>query len=282
MTDSFAGILNRHIQQPEPIITLLTDFGTRDGFIGVMKGVMMHIAPNARFVDISHDLPPFSIAAASFLLAWSFRYFPPGTVHLCVVDPGVGTSRRVLIAEACGHIFVAPDNGILTPLFDVEYGTSLTAATHQKFWMDKVSHTFHGRDIFAPVAAYLATGVKAGDMGETITDPVRLDSQPLIIQPDSIVCHIQYIDRFGNLITNLDSYTFRSWLRTAGVEPSRLIITWIEHSIQGISRTYGDRNPGEFVAVFNGFDRFEIAINNGNAHKTTRLTMNDRITISIP
>ena len=245
-----------------------------------MKGVILNFAPHARIIDITHEIPAFSIPAAAFINDWSFRYFPIGSIHVCVVDPGVGTSRRILIVEACGHYFTAPDNGLLTPLFDQDK-VRIFAAENNNYWMDKISHTFHGRDIFSPLAAWLAKGVPPSEMGQIIHDPVCLLFKPLTITEKSIECHVRYIDTFGNVITSLDYNTFLQWITSAGAHPEQVSIHWIEYSIQGISKTYGDKSLGEVVAVFDGFDRLEIAIHGGNAHEKTRLNYNDPVFLTI-
>lgn len=271
--------MDESMMQCQPIITLLTDFGLCDGFAGVMKGVMLQIAPGARLIDVSHDLPPHSISAASFLNEWSFGYFPVGTVHLCVTDPGVGTARRVLVVENSGHLFVAPDNGLLTPIFDDEGKTTIIHASNRRYWLDKVSHTFHGRDIYAPISAYLAIGVPASEMGGEITDPVRLTAPPLDVSPESILCRILYIDRFGNLVTNLDTKTFGAWIASKPCNDRQIIISWPGGRIQGVSKSYREKEPGEVLAVFDGYDRLEIAVREGNAAQITRLGIGSQIGI---
>ncbi|MDX9754267.1 MAG: SAM-dependent chlorinase/fluorinase [bacterium] len=261
------------------LITLLTDFGLRDGFIGVMKGVISQIDPNARLVDISHDLPAFSISAASFLIEWAYRYFPEGSVHLCVVDPGVGSSRRALVVESRGHIFVAPDNGLLTPFFDSTAAVRVIAATKPEFWLPTVSHTFHGRDVFAPLAAHAARGIPPSQMGGEIHDPVRLPFPPLNIQPNSIECQIRYIDHFGNCITNLDQSAFSAWLQQNAGQMDRVRVTCQQVQITGIANAYAATQAGEFLAVFNGYNRLEIAVRNGSAEEKGALQVADPVVL---
>ncbi len=263
-----------------PTITLLTDFGTRDGFIGVMKGVMMQIIPHVRLIDISHDLPPFSISAAAFLNEWSYGYFPQGTIHLCVVDPGVGTRRRVIAVESAGHTFVGPDNGLFTHLFESGETTNTVHITNEKYWLDKISNTFHGRDIFSPVAAYLAKGVSLDEMGEPINDPVLLPFHPLVVMKNRIECRIRYIDRFGNLVTNLDKETFDDWCAQNNCSGNEVVIIGTGQKIDGISKAYGDKERGELLAVFDGFDRLEISVSGGNAVSTTGLAVEDTILVA--
>ncbi len=278
--DEFKFMVNSAMDNQQPRITLLTDFGTQDGFIGVMKGVMLQIAPNAQFIDISHDLPPFSVTAAAFLNEWSYGYFPTGTVHLCVVDPGVGTQRRILVVETCGHIFVAPDNGLLTPILDLPEKKTIVSATNKRYWLDKISHTFHGRDIFSPVAAHLAKGVQVQDMGETIHNPIRLDFPYPVITKDYIECQIHYIDRFGNLITNLDRMRFSQWIFQRSTSAKNITIEWEGTCLHGISEAYGEKSQNELLAVFDGYDRLEIAENGGSAAQTTGMKIGSPLRIT--
>lgn len=262
-----------------PIITLMTDFGNTDGFVGVMKGVIVRLAPAARLIDISHELQPFAIASAAFLNEWSFRYFPEGTVHLCVVDPGVGTKRRPLVAAMDGHYFVAPDNGLLIPALDQAKSARVFAATRKQYWLEPVSNTFHGRDIFSPLAAHLANGVAIEELGEEIHNPVRLPLKPLAVTYDRIECHICHIDRFGNLVTDLDQPTFEAWASRNGVRAEEVLIRFQRHTIRGISQAYGEKKRGEFLAVFDGYGRLEIAATGGHAASITGLGITDTIQV---
>jgi S-adenosylmethionine hydrolase len=265
-----------------PIITILTDFGLRDGFVGLMKGVMLQIVPDAHIVDISHDLPSFAVSAGGFLNNWSYGYFPQGTVHLCVVDPGVGTKRRVLILETQGHLFVAPDNGLLSPLLNSTHSKKIFTATNTQFWMDKISNTFHGRDIFSPIAAHLARGIPASEMGNEIDDPVILPIfKPLQITNDSIETYIRYIDHFGNLVTNLEESVFMDWCSKNHCKNEDIVVQLPANRLHGISNAFGDKEPGKLLAVFGGFDRMEIAVSKGNAAVTTGLGIGDPITIHL-
>ncbi len=265
-----------------PIITLLTDFGTADGFIGLMKGVMLQIVPNAQIIDITHDLPPFAVSAAGFLINWSHGYFPQGSIHLCVADPGVGTERRILILETQGHIFVAPDNGLLSPLLDTDNPKRIISATNRELWLEKISNTFHGRDIFSPVTAHLARGVPIAEIGNEIDDPVILPTfKPLKITNESIESYVRYIDRFGNLITNLEFSTFQRWCEKNGCQCDDIVIYLPANKIHGISNAFGEKKPGELVAVFGGFDRLEIAVSKGNAAVTTGLGIGDPISLEV-
>lgn len=177
------------------IITLLTDFGTADYFVGAMKGVILSINPKAAIVDITHEIPPQDIAAGAFTLLAAYETFPAGTIHVAVVDPGVGSTRRPIVVSAGGYLFVGPDNGLFTHLYNRHIGFEVFHTTASQHFRQPVSTTFHGRDIFSPIAAALANGVEPSSLGPRISDPVLLDipSTPAII----------HIDHFGNLITNI-------------------------------------------------------------------------------
>ena len=190
-----------------PTVALLTDFGTDDHFVGMMKAVVANICPEARIIDVSHAVQPQNIAHGAFLLRISSEYFPRGTVFVCVVDPGVGTDRRAVALHADARWYVGPDNGILYPTWASRSPTAADAVLsleNPRYWLDEVSNTFHGRDIFAPVAAHLASGADPSDMGRPIQDLTRLElSQPETLDDGSLKLSVMHIDRFGNLLTNL-------------------------------------------------------------------------------
>ncbi len=211
-----------------PILTLTTDFGTKDGFIGALKGVIWSISPSAQIADISHEISPQNVLAGAFALWRSYPFFPEETVHVAVVDPGVGTSRRPIAAHLGRHAFVGPDNGIFTPMFeDAEKNGWLVEIVHlkeAKFFLPEVSATFHGRDIFAPVAAHLANGVPLANLGPAILDPVRLSMPKPEKTAQGWLAHITVIDIFGNCTTDLPAvasdrtrtgYLPSSWTRSA-------------------------------------------------------------------
>jgi hypothetical protein len=260
---------------PPPIITLTTDFGTADHFAGVMKGVIARIAPRARVVDITHEISPYEIIEAAFVISESWRYFPKGTIHVVVVDPGVGSARRPILVEAAGHFFVAPDNGILSLIYDAPRGglpalkprpvragmlVSVRVITNPKLMARDVSRTFHGRDIFAPAAAHLARGVPPARFGKPILDYVRIaDTKPSKLSPNCWRGTIFRADRFGNLITNFHLDDFARV--TAG--PFELRVG--AERIRRLALTFSEAAIGELVAVFGSSDYLEIVANQASA-----------------
>lgn len=235
-------------------ITLLTDFGTADGYVAAMKGVIASIAPEAIIDDASHDIPPGDVVAASHALERYWDLYPPGTVHVVVVDPGVGSARRAIAVEAEGRYFVAPDNGVLSPVFDAA-GTSIHALEDAAFRRPEVSSTFHGRDVFAPAAAHLARGAPIARLGRPIGDPVRLEAPAAVRDEAGVHGRVVHVDRFGNLITNIPG-------------------EWVEHaaevlvagrSVGPIRRIYADVSPGELLALVGSAGVVEIAVRDGSA-----------------
>ena len=240
-----------------PLLTLLTDFGLADHFVGVVKGVIYGICPDARIVDISHEVKPFQIAEGGFLLEQSWRYFPAGTVHVAVVDPGVGSSRRAIVAQASGHYFVAPDNGLLS-LVLAEEEHRVFHAVEQRFWRQPVSQTFHGRDVFAPVAAHLAAGIGIEEFGPPIEDYTRFPfSGAVRTARRNWTGSIVQIDRFGNLITNFKIAEFEPKLP---FEISAGLIT-----VSRIENSYASADVGELFVIAGSSGYFEIAAAEGSA-----------------
>jgi hypothetical protein len=198
----------------EPIITLLTDFGLADHYVAAMKGVILGICPRARLIDITHQIAPFSIPQGAYTLAQAWKYFPPGTVHLAVVDPGVGSARRAMAAEIEGHRFVAPDNGLLTMVLASGRNAKIREISQRRYFREPVSNTFHGRDIFAPVAAHLARGLALARVGKPLADPVTGDfAKPIQLPDGRWRGTVLNIDSFGNVITNFDWATFHDIAR---------------------------------------------------------------------
>lgn len=244
-------------------ITLLTDFGTADYFVGAMKGAILSINPQAVVVDITHEIPAQDVAAGAFTLLAAFNTFPEGTIHVAVVDPGVGSQRRPIVVAAGNHLFVGPDNGIFTHMYDSHSSFKAFHITDEKYFRHPVSTTFHGRDIFAPVAAVLSTGVDPSSLGAHISDPIRLFKS---VEPQVI-----HIDRFGNVITNIKRDQFN--------EARRLLVNGTLVSAQ---RSFFGEDVGEIdepFAIWGSAGFLEIAVNGGSAAEVLDVKRGDRFTL---
>lgn len=252
-----------------PIVTLTTDFGLSDPYVGMMKGVILGIAPQARIVDLTHGVQPQSVEQADFLLGGCLGYFPPGVIHLVVVDPGVGSERRALAVAGERALYVAPDNGVLTRAMVLDPPHRIVEVNAEAYRLPQVSETFHGRDVFAPAAAHLAAGVPLEQLGPSVSDPVRLDISPPVQRPDGSatgrVCHI---DRFGNCVTDIPG----NWVR-ADCE-WRLDIG--KRKQIAFQTAYASVRPGCAVAVVGGTGYVEIAVRNGNAARELGIRIGDR------
>jgi len=242
-----------------PVIALLTDFGTRDHYAGTMKGVALGICPDITFVDISHDVPPHDVVAGALELAAAYRYFPAGTIFLVVVDPGVGSIRRGIAADTGDYKFVAPDNGVLTAVFDEHAPKRVVELTERRYARPTVSRTFEGRDRFAPAAAWLAKGIELVALGRPAGATHRLDLPHSTLDGDRIAGQVLRVDRFGNLITNIDRKTFD---RLAGAQ---LEIQIGGRVVSKVVSAYTDASPGELCALFGSTDHLEIAANGASA-----------------
>ena len=241
------------------LITLTTDFGTSDHFAGAMKGVIAAIAPAARVVDITHEITPYNILEGAFVIAQAAPYFPKGTIHLVVVDPGVGSERRAVLAETGGQVFVAPDNGLLTMVL-ARSANKVRAISNSKLALKNVSRTFHGRDIFAPAAAHLARGVKPAQFGKLIDDYVRIETwEPAEIAPNAWRGVILKTDRFGNLITNfhIDEYF--------AIETNPFVVRAGNAQITRLALTFADTERGELAVVVGSSGYLEITANQASA-----------------
>ncbi len=244
-----------------PVITLTTDFGISDHFVGTMKGVMLSICPQAHIVDISHQVRSFDVAEAGFLIAQAWRYFPTGTVHIVVVDPGVGSARRPLLAEAEGHLFVAPDNGVLSTIV-AAWEHKVRWITDEKYFRRPVSRTFHGRDVFAPVGAHLALGVLPSRFGKRIDDYFRLaPDEPVRTARRAWMGTVLKIDQFGNLITNFRSSDFPQ-IDTQPFEMRAGL-----RAINRLAASYAELNIGELCVIAGSAGYLEIAANQASAAK---------------
>ena len=245
---------------PSGIITLTTDFGRRDPYVAMMKGVILSINRGARIVDITHQIAAGSIAEGASILKDAHRFFPSGTVHVGVVDPGVGGPRRPIAVVSENYFFVGPDNGLFWPLIEADGQCDVIRLTHERYWMNKISATFHGRDIFAPVAAHLSQGVDPFLMGKTIDDPMPLQVPLPRKEGSALAGEIVRVDHFGNLITSITREHLAPFL-----ESKDLTIRIGELALNTLSTTYSDVPEGQPLALIGSSNTLEIAVNGGNA-----------------
>jgi Uncharacterized conserved protein len=289
-----------------PIITLTTDFGCRDAYVAAMKGVILSINPEAKIIDISHSIEPQNILQAAFILNIAYRYFPKQTVHMAVVDPGVGSERQGIILKTPSAFFVAPDNGILSYVINelspaqdssIQYthnlgrvtfkaGLEAVAITDPRFWRHPVSSTFHGRDIFAPVAAGLSLDISLYEFGERITSLQILPTpKPAFDSQGNLIGHILYVDQFGNLITDIKNSDLASFCHSESdsfviaseAKQSPVIIEVAGYHIQGISHHYA-QDEG-LMAILGSSGYLEISLHNGSACNFLDIGVGDEVTV---
>jgi S-adenosylmethionine hydrolase len=268
------------------IIALTTDFGLADAYVAAMKGVILGINPEATLVDICHTIEPQNILQAAFVLSTVYEFFPPGTIHLVVVDPGVGTERRAIILRTPLACFIAPDNGVLSyvippnsleppadrsQLVRLRARLEATAITRPQFWRSPVSPTFHGRDVFAPVAARLSLGFYPSDFGEKIDTIIAFPyPYPLRAKDNVLIGRIMHIDRFGNLITNIKSDNLPQRKQSTSIEIG-------SHVIDGLVRTYAE--GGGLTALIGSSDYLEIALKDGSASAFLGAKIGDEVKV---
>ncbi len=245
-----------------PVVALLSDFGTRDHYAGTMRGVVVGICPDATLVDVTHDIPPHDIQTASLELAAAYRFFPAGSVFLVVVDPGVGSTRRGLAADNGDHRFVAPDNGVLTHVFEQTPPRQVVELTERRYARPTVSRTFEGRDRFAPAAAWLARGIRLSALGRPLRGYVTLDLPVLEVRAGSIAGAVVRIDRFGNVVTNVHRRHFERLAAGGGID-----IVVGACAVGRLVETYADIGSGEVCALFGGTDHLEFAANAASARE---------------
>ena len=242
-----------------PVITLLTDFGITDYYVGAVKGAILSVNPSAVVVDITHEIPPQDVAAGAFTLLAAYKTFPAGTIHVAVVDPGVGSTRRPIIVSANGQFFVGPDNGLFTYIFDREPSHRIVHVTAERFFRRDVSTTFHGRDIFAPVGAALSNGVAIKEFGTEINDAVRL---PSLETPLRII----HIDRFGNCVTNI----------TRDRSPREIVVKG--RTISEFRQFYGEGDDESLFAIWGSAGFLEISVNGGSAAQVLGVNVGEEVT----
>jgi hypothetical protein len=243
-----------------PVIALLSDFGTRDHYAGTMKGVVIGICPDVTLIDITHDITPHDVVEGALQLAASYRFFPPGTIFLAIVDPGVGSSRRGIAAEAGDYRFVAPDNGVLTAVLRELPPKRVVELTERRYARPTVSRTFEGRDRFAPAAAWLAKGIQLTALGRTVTTYQHLDLPVADIGDTLLAGVVLLVDRFGNLVSNVERRAFEAFTRG---QPVSLRVAG--RPVAGVVATYADIRAGEVCALFGSTDHLEFAVYGGSA-----------------
>lgn len=254
------------------IITLLTDFGYKDNFVGVMKGVIISINPKAHLIDLCHEVEPQDIMGAAFALKTAYKYFPKGTIHLVVIDPGVGSQRLPILVKTKDYYFIGPDNGILSLALEEEEIEGIIYLDNYEFHFRPVSNTFHARDIFAPVAAQLSKGISYQLFGKAIKDYKKIILPKPKVSINSIKGEVIYIDRFGNLFTN-----FSEDLKKKIKNPT---IKIRDKTIKSIKSSYAEAKPNKLLAIWGSSSFLEIAVNLGSAKNTLKANTGDKVEIT--
>jgi len=265
------------LSKPMPLITLLSDFGLKDPYVAEMKAVVLSLCPQARLVDISHEVEKFNVRMGAFVLASAASYFPEGTVHVAVVDPRVGTKRRAILVEAKDMFFIGPDNGLLMLAAERQGIRHVYNLTNRRFMLSRVSYTFHGRDVFAPVAAHLANGVKPSDFGLEISDYVV----PRFVKPrltkNALLGEVLHIDDFGNIVTNISRAEFEK----TGIQKDAMFRFRLRDKTIKLKfcLTYGEVSVGKSLALIGSHDFLEISINQRNASKKFGAKVGDALNV---
>jgi S-adenosylmethionine hydrolase len=265
---------------PISLITLLTDFGDRDYFVASMKGVILGINPQARIVDLSHQVAPQQVEEAAYLLKCTYRYFPDGTVHVAVVDPGVGSTRRPLLVTTSRHFFLAPDNGILSDVIAEESAVDVRHIENRQYRLEAQGATFDGRDLFAPAAAWLTKGQAPGSFGRLVRDYVRLRIAEPSWQEERLVGEIVYVDHFGNLISNFTTEHIKQFQSAAKGKPLEIRIG--NETIRGFVGCYDEGDPNQPCAVINSNGQVEIFLKRGNAAEALKSGRGTRVELAKP
>ena len=263
--------------EEKTIITLTTDFGQDDPFVGIMKGVIYGINQNVHIVDISHNIPSYDIWKGGFILKMIHDYFPNWSIHLAIIDPGVGSERRPILAVTDSQYFIAPDNGILSFIYDEHPETKVIELNQPHFFLKPRGNTFHARDIFAPVAGYLALRKDSSLFGDEISDYIKFDIPKPVLSNKKIEGEILYVDKFGNLISNIPEEMLLKYIDT-----NRKITIKIGNlTIKGISKFYAEKKKKDFLAVVDSMGLIEIAQNQGNASKSLNLGRGAKLIVEI-
>jgi len=253
------------------MITLLTDFGDAGYYVGSMKGVIVNINPDIQIVDISHTVSPQNIEEGAFILKQVYHYYPEGTIHVVVVDPGVGSARRIIAVDSGDYIFLAPDNGVLKYIFEDYADYRVIEVNNRKYFLNNVSPTFHGRDIFAPIASHLSLGLHITDLGEEISNYHKPEITKAVRKENKITGQVIYIDSFGNCITNISSELLGS-KKEIQIRIKNLVLSEIKSN-------YSEVSKGDVLALLGSSGTMEISVNQGNAQKQYGLRVGERVVI---
>lgn len=262
------------------VVTLLTDYGSKDAFAGSIKGVILKINPQAQLVDISHEINPQDVWEAAFTLEAAHSSFPKGTVHLAVVDPGVGGGRRPIIVVTESYYFVGPDNGLFSLIYQNAERLRVHHITASHYFLPSPGPTFHGRDVFAPVAAWLAKGIPSGNFGDEIMDFVKLNVPMPKVAGSTIDGHVVHIDRFGNAITNISFQHIKN-LMPAGGSPASITVSFAGKEITGIKKFYAESAPGEPSAIINSSGNLEIFLFKQNARAGLSIKRGETVRLTV-
>ena len=260
-----------------PIITLTTDYGTADHLVAAIKGVILKINPEAQIIDISHGVLPFDILDGALTIGQAYRYYPPRTIHVVVVDPGVGSQRRPILVSGDQHYFIAPDNGVLSLVYEREPKVIVRHVTSEHYFQNPISNTFHGRDIFAPVAAWLGKNWQTPSFGDEVTDYVRFSMPKPKAANNTVKAVVLKVDNFGNLITNLTPEDVPQILAGG----ANFKITLGGKSITKLSQTYAQGAQGEPIAIVGSSGFLEVSINRGSAARTLNVQRGAEVTVEL-
>ena len=273
------------------LITITTDFGTRDGYVGTMKGVIAGIAPGVPCIDITQEIPPQDVRSAAYVLWTALPYFPPESIHVVVVDPGVGTARRPIAARTSWGTLVGPDNGVFSYVWEAAPPERIVELANPDYRTVAISSTFHGRDIFSPAGAHLARGVPLAEFGPEVTDPVRLPAPVLTVTDTTIAGEVIYIDHFGNVITSIGRLVWEGALLSldpafgdapAGIiNAARVRVLVAGRDLGPVRHTYGEVSPGEPLALVGSEGLLELAVNRGHGAQALNLKIGDYVEISL-
>lgn len=266
------------MQKSPPVISILTDFGLRDNYVGIMKGVILGINPTVQIVDLCHNISPQDVFEAAYTLHSAYKYFPKGTIHLSVVDPGVGSDRKIICLKTEDYTFLAPDNGILSLIIANDKPKIIIEVTNREFFLPDISNTFHGRDIFAPIAAHISNGIKLENLGNKIEKIETINLPSTVLSPNGVLtANVMHIDSFGNLITNINHHIFNKIKLNA--PNSNISVKIAGKKINKISESYADVGNKDLLSIFGSSGFLEISVNRGNAQKTLNVNKGDEVIV---